>query len=215
MRTPLAALVLSAPAAALAQSPVAMGVDVGSSVLKEICLDPCDCIPRWFRGRVDGGFTRTFVGADPLFARFDLDGVRITVAFEDHDEVIFGSGRYIVGGEVAVQHRLWLTAEIEGQVWHFDSGLVLFEARTFPAIDITAATTDVSCTRYTLTLRSSPSCPADFNADGFVDFFDYDGFVACFEALGCPPGTTADVNADGFVDFFDYDAFVTSFEVGC
>ena len=30
----------------------------------------------------------------------------------------------------------------------------------------------------------APSCPVDFNADGFVDFFDYDDFVAAFEN-GC------------------------------
>jgi hypothetical protein len=54
-------------------------------------------------------------------------------------------------------------------------------------------------------------CPPDFNQDGFVDFFDYDGFVGAFEA-GTPD---ADFNADGFIDFFDYDAFVGAFETGC
>jgi hypothetical protein len=29
-----------------------------------------------------------------------------------------------------------------------------------------------------------PLCPADFNGDGFVDFFDYLDFVAAFE-IGC------------------------------
>jgi len=57
-------------------------------------------------------------------------------------------------------------------------------------------------------------CPsADFNADGFVDFFDYDDYVACFEGFGAP-GCDADFNGDGFVDFFDYDDFVYAFE-GC
>lgn len=58
-------------------------------------------------------------------------------------------------------------------------------------------------------------CGADFNGDGFVDFFDYDAFVACFEGSGCPAGVTADTNEDGFVDFFDYDAFVELYEAGC
>jgi hypothetical protein len=64
-----------------------------------------------------------------------------------------------------------------------------------------------------------PDCPADFNGDGFLDFFDYDAFVECFEGLGCPAdnpqGVMADFNNDGFVDFFDYDDFVTAFERGC
>ena len=55
---------------------------------------------------------------------------------------------------------------------------------------------------------------ADFNGDSFLDFFDYDAFVACFEGAGCPAGTTADFNADGFVDFGDYTDFVAAFEAG-
>jgi hypothetical protein len=58
-------------------------------------------------------------------------------------------------------------------------------------------------------------CPADFNMDGFLDFFDYDDFVGCFESGVCPPGRTADFNNDGFADFFDYDEFVGAFELGC
>jgi|GEM_PF-2543394 len=60
-----------------------------------------------------------------------------------------------------------------------------------------------------------PTCPADFNDDGFVDGFDYDDFVACFEGDPCPPGKTADFNNDGFPDGFDYDEFVAAFESGC
>ena len=56
-----------------------------------------------------------------------------------------------------------------------------------------------------------PSCPADFNNDGFVDFTDFDAYVTAFENDG--PG--ADFNNDGFVDFTDFDAFVTAFETAC
>ena len=62
---------------------------------------------------------------------------------------------------------------------------------------------------YTFTV--GPECPADFNGDGFLDFFDYDEFVGAFEA----GGAGADFNGDGFLDFFDYDEFVGAFEVGC
>jgi hypothetical protein len=64
---------------------------------------------------------------------------------------------------------------------------------------------------YTFTVGTAPACPADFNGDGFLDFFDYDEFVAAFEVGG--PG--ADFNGDGFQDFFDFDAFVEAFEIGC
>jgi hypothetical protein len=65
-----------------------------------------------------------------------------------------------------------------------------------------------------ISLRWGAECPADFNADGFIDFFDYDGFVACFSGE-CGPGETADFNEDGFIDFFDFDQYVTAFEAGC
>lgn len=58
------------------------------------------------------------------------------------------------------------------------------------------------------------SLAGDFSGDGFVDGFDYDDFVACFEGSVCPSGRDADFNADGFVDGFDYDDFVAAFE-GC
>ncbi|MDX2118339.1 MAG: GC-type dockerin domain-anchored protein [Planctomycetota bacterium] len=60
-------------------------------------------------------------------------------------------------------------------------------------------------------VQSRPPCPADFNNDGFLDFTDFDGFVAAFEA-GSGSG---DFNADGFIDFTDFDAFVAAFEAGC
>jgi endonuclease/exonuclease/phosphatase family metal-dependent hydrolase len=64
-------------------------------------------------------------------------------------------------------------------------------------------------------IRFTTLLPADFNGDGFVDFFDYDDFVACYEGAACPAGKDADFNGDGFVDFFDYDDFVLAYEGGC
>ena len=58
-------------------------------------------------------------------------------------------------------------------------------------------------------------CRADFNLDGFVDFFDFNDFVTCFEGGACPPGRSADFNGDGFADFFDFNDFITAFETGC
>ncbi len=71
---------------------------------------------------------------------------------------------------------------------------------------VTNACGSVNSDEATLTI-----CPADFNCDGALDFFDYDDFVAAFEA-GQP---SADFNKDTAVDFFDYDDFVVAFEAGC
>lgn len=55
------------------------------------------------------------------------------------------------------------------------------------------------------------SCAADFNADGFIDFTDFDDFVSAFEQ----GQSISDFNGDGFLDFTDFDAFVAAFEAGC
>jgi trimeric autotransporter adhesin len=57
------------------------------------------------------------------------------------------------------------------------------------------------------------TCGPDVNCDGFIDFFDYDEFVAAFESGA--PVRIADYNGDGFIDFFDYADFVAAFEAGC
>lgn len=69
-------------------------------------------------------------------------------------------------------------------------------------------------------LMHSNCCLGDFNGDGYLDGFDYDDFVRCFEGDACPDahGATdepADFNRDGFVNGFDYDDFVRAFEDGC
>ena len=55
------------------------------------------------------------------------------------------------------------------------------------------------------------SCPADFNHDGQVDFFDYLDFASAFDA----EDPAADFNHDDQVDFFDYLDFAAAFDVGC
>ncbi len=54
-------------------------------------------------------------------------------------------------------------------------------------------------------------CPADFNEDSAVDFFDYLDFVDAFSANL----DTADFNGDTSIDFFDYLDFVDAFSTGC
>ena len=62
-----------------------------------------------------------------------------------------------------------------------------------------------------LVVRTSCICPADFNDDGILDFFDYLDFVSAFSAQS----PTADFNLDSIIDFFDYLDFVQSFSTGC
>ncbi len=57
----------------------------------------------------------------------------------------------------------------------------------------------------------STDCPADWNADGSLDFFDVQGFLAALSAQS--PG--ADLNSDGQFNFFDVQAFLGAFAAGC
>ncbi len=54
-------------------------------------------------------------------------------------------------------------------------------------------------------------CPADFDHDGVLDFFDYLDFVSAFASQS----SASDFNHDGIVDFFDYLDFVQAFSTGC
>ena len=54
-------------------------------------------------------------------------------------------------------------------------------------------------------------CDGDFNADGFIDFTDFDQFIYAFET----DDVAGDFNQDGFIDFTDFDAYVTAFEASC
>lgn len=64
----------------------------------------------------------------------------------------------------------------------------------------------------TVVLRvTAPDCPADFNRDGLLNFFDFAAFVAAFQAQD----PAADFNADGLFNFFDFPLFIDAFEAGC
>ncbi len=56
-----------------------------------------------------------------------------------------------------------------------------------------------------------PSCPADINGDGDLNFFDVSAFLSAFAAMD----SAADFTGEGDFNFFDVSAFLTAFSVGC
>jgi hypothetical protein len=68
-----------------------------------------------------------------------------------------------------------------------------------------------ACNSVTSNAASVSVCGADFNCDGFVDFFDYTDYVDAFQS----GGNGGDFNGDGFIDFFDYLDFTAAFQTGC
>jgi hypothetical protein len=143
-----------------------------------------------------------------------------------------GSTRFDLGGTNVTQHgsmRVFGDAALNGEIEaDYVNGFQRVCGQVFEVIDANSrtgqfATSDLPpLTEETVFLlfyagadvRLTVSARADFNQDGFLDFFDYAEFVECFEG-NCPPGLSADFNGDGFVDFFDYLDYVFRFEAGC
>jgi subtilisin-like proprotein convertase family protein len=69
----------------------------------------------------------------------------------------------------------------------------------------------------TTSICATPSCPADFNGDGFINPDDLTDMITCFFLNVQFPGTCpeADFNADGFVNPDDLTDFITIFFLGC
>ncbi len=57
----------------------------------------------------------------------------------------------------------------------------------------------------------APSCPADLNNDGMLNFFDVSAFISAFSAMD----PAADFTNDGTYNFFDVSAFISAFSAGC
>jgi hypothetical protein len=71
---------------------------------------------------------------------------------------------------------------------------------------------NVSSAPATVVIRVAPAaCPADFNSDGLLNFFDVASFVGAFQAQD----PNADFNSDGLLNFFDFSAFINAFNAGC
>jgi len=56
-----------------------------------------------------------------------------------------------------------------------------------------------------------PSCPADMNSDGVLNFLDVSAFLAAFAAQD----PAADFELDGMYNFLDVSAFLSSYGAGC
>jgi hypothetical protein len=61
-------------------------------------------------------------------------------------------------------------------------------------------------------ITGTVSCPADFNGDTVVNFFDVLAYTAAFNAGDASADLAAPV---GTLNFFDFLAFVSQFNAGC
>ncbi len=155
------------------------------------CLEPWPLFPRIFEYQ-----TTLLVGTDsfgPAIEAFDIRS-RFLARERLSSTPAPGAKTFPLHGSSS---QLWISAiandRLTGRLFIFNRGN-------------SVGTTDV----FILTPIPIP-CPADFNFDGFLDFFDYDDFQTAYET----GDMRADFNQDGFLDFFDYDGFQGAYETGC
>lgn len=58
-------------------------------------------------------------------------------------------------------------------------------------------------------------CPADWNADGVVNFFDVSAFLGSWQESAANATATADLNLDGQINFLDLTEYLALYTVGC
>ncbi len=149
-----------------------------------------------------GGPNPNFPGSIESLPRFAL-APSITVAgtFTAGDlHLVSGSPCLDAGNNALIP--IGTTTDLDGYYRRYDDPIAPnVGVGTSPLVDMGA---------YELQPPPVP-CPADFNGDNIVDFFDYLDFVEAF-STGLP---TADFNADSVIDFFDYLDYVAAFSAGC
>ncbi|MBU6412050.1 MAG: hypothetical protein KGS45_01130 [Planctomycetes bacterium] len=179
----------------------------------------------------NGTWTYTYaiynLNSDNSASKFEIPCTNVTASNPYYRGVVYHSG------ENTAMNAAWVhTANASGISWATPftfaqnsntSALRWGTAATFSVTTNTAPTTGNATLTYfkvagTLALNGiqipsngSVSCPADFNGDTTIDFFDYLDFVAAFSSNA--PG--ADFNADTTIDFFDYLDFVAAFSSPC
>jgi hypothetical protein len=140
-------------------------------------------------------------GSDVTLRDFDLDGdVDAIIVNSDSSNVSMmnnTAGSFAAGGLLA--------AGLD------PDGLSVADFGGDGKLDFALASRGVNTASVYTNAATGNACAADFNRDGFVDFFDYSDYVAAFES----GSAGSDFNGDGFTDFFDYSDFVTAFAAGC
>ncbi|MDX2117751.1 MAG: hypothetical protein SFY96_06165 [Planctomycetota bacterium] len=155
----------------------------------------------------ESGFTYNFTPTHNecwtlTFSIAGTGGIRVYA--DDGDDSILGAGtgpnETYVSGTVSYLFRA-------GQQYGFHIAASAGGNTLGPALPRVA---DASAWSFVFT-KGGNCCIADYNQDSFLDFGDFDDFVADFEA----GRAGSDINGDGFLDFSDFDDFVVAFEAGC
>ncbi len=124
------------------------------SALEVGCQDPCACaiVAR----PACGSFTLVLAGSDPLYTHYAIEHFLASFDNGPGAVAITGSGKYVIGGEVALVQELTLDLVIQGRpAQHFDSGLVPVTA-PFPRLDLSCAVHGFYCYDSVLVVDAKP-----------------------------------------------------------
>jgi hypothetical protein len=195
----VAALVVTA-AGSLAGEPPVLYRLTRDAAYDRGCYDPCDCLLERasdFRGF----FLLRLVSVDPLFAHYEVSGLRWRAVLQEGAQLLSGEGTFRIGGEVALMQEMTLDLSTSGgPPERFESGVVIGGSVAFPRIDITLSVNGMVCFDTVLRVHAAPwPLPGDVTGDRSVGAEDVGVLLGAW-------GTddwSADVNADGLVNASD------------
>ncbi|KAA0215837.1 MAG: hypothetical protein DYG94_06685 [Leptolyngbya sp. PLA3] len=121
-------------------------------------------------------------------------------------ETVGPTGVGTTGGWFYVSHRI---ADVIAPTSTMKVRFLASDSAALPSV-VEAAVDAFSITTFSC-VDPEPDCPADFNGDNLLDFFDVQDFLAAFSAHQ----PAADFNNDSAFDFFDVQAFLQAFANGC
>lgn len=135
-------------------SPTLYRLDKGSGY-QSGCFEPCLC-PLLEQVAMRGTMSLVPAGSDWLYDYYKVTDVNWTASTGDPELRITGTGKYTIGGEFALVHRLELDLVVGNNlVEHFDSGLIPVRAQ-FPAISITVSIHGQFCFDTVLAVQATP-----------------------------------------------------------
>ena len=127
---------------------------VPPSSLQAGCFGPCDCAVQ--DTPTYGSFVLVPAGTDPLYTYYEVQNYIASFNNGPGAVAITGSGRYKIGGEVALTQEMTLDLQVwGGPVQHFDSGVVPVST-PFPAIDVSCAIHGFACEDSVVVVDAKP-----------------------------------------------------------
>ncbi len=185
-----------------------------SEFVHEHCLPPCACPPFILEGPMRGRWTLIPAVEDGILFTFDVYMLNWSATASGQPRAITGTGRYFVGGIVNAQQLIADLSINGGAPIHFDSGGSVVTAEP-PRIEIDPVSAEQGCQQITLAIRAVPTCEADLDGDGAVNFADLNEVLSSFGASGQPGLVRGDANTDGATNFADLNLVLASFGATC